>query len=92
MDKVNVAKSLLSAVRFYINPDLYNAEIELERKQKEEAVEEEKPNKARNLFDDISIRSKEDGIFRMPKELRDILKKQPPTTPEPVDNEEDVVG
>jgi len=38
-------------------------------------LKKENPNQARNLFDDISIRSKQDGVFRLPKELRDIMNK-----------------
>lgn len=95
--KVEIAKNLLTPLKLYINPEIFKAEREIEAKEKadkEREVEEEKTApKARNLFDDISIRSKQDGIFRLPKELRDALERtHSKEKEEPIVDEEDTLG
>jgi hypothetical protein len=83
-------------LKFYINPEIYKIEKDCERKEIEEVkFEKENPNKAKNLFDDISLRSAQTGEFQMPKELRDILnyqKQQQAQEQPPVEDDEDTLG
>ena len=81
-------------MKFYINPEIYKIEKDCERKEIEEVkAEKENPNKAKNLFDDISLRSAQTGEFQMPKELRDILNYQKQQQEQaPVEDEEDTLG
>lgn len=82
---------MLSSLKLYINPEIYKAERDLEQKEKEEKEKAKTEPKAKNLFEDISLRSSQDGVFRLPKELRDILNKQEQVKPK-VEDEEDTLG
>lgn len=96
-NKVELAKGLLIPLKMYINPEIFKAEQEIIVKEKadkeREVTEEKKAPKARNLFDDISIRSKQDGVFRLPKELRDALERtKSKIKEEPPEDDEDTLG
>lgn len=66
--------------------------MDQEKKKKEELEDAKDVTKPKNLFEDISLKSAHDGVFRLPKELADILNKQknvePAEEPAPVDDED----
>jgi len=71
---------------------MYKAEMDHEKEKKEEIEDAKDHTKPKNMFEDISLKSAHDGVFRLPKELADVLNRQKAAEPveeaAPVDDED----